>query len=174
MATKSKRAVAALALTAGMSLVGATSTVLTTPWEGNANRAYWDNLGKVWTICNGITGPDVYKGLVLTDQQCNDRRDKLMAEKYLKPLQRCISDFDEGPRSWQMSTLDLAWNIGVGGVCNSGGAAEARQHNWAASCQKYTLYNRAGGRVVPGLDHRRKHGDAKRIGEYDLCVAGLK
>ncbi|MFC7064998.1 hypothetical protein [Brucella rhizosphaerae] len=47
----SKRAKAALASTLG--LVVLTATYLTAPWEGMENHAYYDKLGKVWTVCLG-------------------------------------------------------------------------------------------------------------------------
>jgi len=44
----SKRAKAALA--SGLGLVVMTATYLTAPWEGMENHAYYDKLGKVWTV----------------------------------------------------------------------------------------------------------------------------
>ncbi|MGJ2639760.1 glycoside hydrolase family protein, partial [Salmonella enterica subsp. enterica serovar Paratyphi A] len=64
----SKRAKAALA--SGLGLVAMTATYLTQPWEGTVNRAYWDRLGKVWTICTGET-KGVKPDMVMSDQQCS-------------------------------------------------------------------------------------------------------
>ena len=49
----SKRARAALA--SGLGVVALTVTYLTVPWEDIKTHAYWDNLGKVWTVCAGET-----------------------------------------------------------------------------------------------------------------------
>ncbi|WP_454623470.1 hypothetical protein [Brucella anthropi] len=41
-------------------------------------------------------------------------------------------------------------------------------------CNAMTAFNRAGGKVGEGLRKRRERGDAQRIGELELCLAGLK
>ncbi len=41
------------------------------------------------------------------------------------------------------------------------------------TCEKPTLYNRAGCQVVRGLDLRQKEGDGSRMGEREFCRTGL-
>lgn len=110
-----------------------------------------------------------------------------MEKDYHRPLQKCIKGFDDAPLSVGASMLDLSWNIGVGGVCNSSAAAFMREGiswqqkgngdkakaSFAQACEKLTLYNRAGGQVVRGLDLRRKDGDGSRMGEREFCRTGL-
>lgn len=167
---KSPRAKAALA--SGLGLVAMTATYLTVPWEGVRTTAYWDNLGKVWTVCAGET-KGVEKGDTYTKQQCMDMLSARMEKDYHQPLTKCIGGFDKMPLSVQGTFLDLSWNIGVSGVCNSSAARYARAKDWASACQAVTLYNRAGGQVVRGLDLRRKEGDASRMGEREFCLAGI-
>lgn len=166
----SKRAKAALA--SGLGVVAMTATYLTVPWEVVHTTAYWDNLGKVWTVCAGET-KDVEKGDTYTRQQCMDMLYVRMEMDYHQPLTKCIVGFDKMPLSVQGTFLDLSWNIGVSGVCNSSAARYARAKDWANACQAVTLYNRAGGQVVRGLDLRRKEGDASRMGEREFCFAGI-
>lgn len=180
----SKRAKAALA--SGLGVVAMTATYLTVPWEGVRTTAYWDSLGKVWTVCAGDT-KDVQKGDTHTKQQCMDTLYNRMEKDYHQPLQKCIRGFDDAPLSVGASMLDLSWNIGVGGVCNSSAAtfmrqgislqtsgnADAAKSSYAQTCEKITLYNRAGGQVVRGLDLRRKEGDPSRMGEREFCRTGL-
>lgn len=167
----SKRAKAALA--SGLGLVALTATYLTEPWEDTKNLAYYDRLGKVWTVCTGET-KGVQAGDRYTDAECKQMLYTRLERDYHRPLQKCIADFDAKPISWQASMLDLSYNLGVGATCGSTAASLGRAGRFADSCQAITRFNRAGGRVVEGLRKRRENGDAQRIGELELCLAGLK
>ena len=46
-----------------------TAGAFVAPWEGKRNTAYVDIAG-VLTVCYGHTGPDVHRGLRVTDQEC--------------------------------------------------------------------------------------------------------
>nr|WP_319389260.1 lysozyme [uncultured Cohaesibacter sp.] len=167
----SKRAKAALA--SGMGLVALTATYLVQPWEGTKNLAYWDRFGKVWTVCTGET-KGVKKGDRYTDKECSEMLYKTLEKDYHKPLQRCIEGFDDLPLGLQASMLDLAYNVGHFRVCKSTGAKYARSGSFEKACYAFTAYNRSGGQVLKGLKLRREYGDAKRIGELELCLEGLK
>jgi lysozyme len=183
----STRARKALAAGSGLSVVALTATYLTVPWEAVKPVAYWDALGKVWTVCVGDT-KGVKKGDKYTYDQCMNILYVRMENDYHKPLQKCIKGFDGAPRSVQAAMLDLSWNIGAGGTCNSSAAdwmrkgisqqakgdTDAAKSSYGQTCEKITLWNRAGGQVVRGLDLRRKDGDASRIGEREFCRTGLE
>ncbi|HEV2502317.1 MAG TPA: lysozyme [Mesorhizobium sp.] len=166
----SRRAKAALA--SGLGLVALTATYLAQPWEGKSNVAYWDRLGRVWTICYGET-KGVKPNMRMSDQQCTAALYRRMETDYHQPLTKCIKGFDGKPLSWQAAALDLSWNVGVEAVCRSTAAKRARAGDHIGSCYAMTWFNKAGGEVVDGLDRRRKFGDASRIGELELCLAGL-
>lgn len=170
---RSKRAAAALA--SGLGLVAMTITYLTVPWEGRENRAYWDRIGRVWTICSGDT-LNVKPGMVLSDKQCDAKTYERMERDYHQPLRRCVKGFDRMPISVQAALLDLSWNMGVGTVCKSTAARRARSGDYPGACEAVTWFNKGGRprKVVPGLVHRRENGDARRMGEYELCMEGLK
>ncbi|KAB2674862.1 lysozyme [Brucella sp. MAB-22] len=166
----SKRAKAALA--SGLGLVALTATYLTAPWEGMENQAYYDKLGKVWTVCLGET-KDVKKGDYYTDKQCREKLITRLENDFRQPLRKCIRTFDQAPISVQASMLDLSYNIGTGAACKSTAARRMSERQWRAACNAMTAFNRAGGKVVDGLKKRRELGDAQRIGELELCLAGL-
>lgn len=169
--SRAKNALAAAAA-AGLSLVAFTSLMLTQPWESKRNVAYWDAIGHVWTVCYGET-KGVKQGDHYTDQQCLDMLRTRMTADYEQPLRWCIANFDKEPFSVRASFLDLAWNVGVGAVCTSTAAKRAEAGDWPGACEAMTRFNKAAGKVVKGLDLRRKEGDAVRIGERELCLAGL-
>ncbi len=166
----SKRAKAALA--SGMGLVALTATYLTAPWEGMEKHAYYDKLGRVWTVCLGET-KGVQKGDYYTDRQCREKLITRLENDFRQPLRKCIRTFDQAPISVQASMLDLSYNIGTGAACKSTAARRMSERQWRAACSAMTAFNRAGGKVVEGLKKRRELGDAQRIGELELCLAGL-
>ncbi|TCN30359.1 lysozyme [Sinorhizobium americanum] len=171
MSKRAKTALAA-AIAAGMSVVAFTASTLTIPWEGKENVAYWDPLGKVWTVCYGET-LGVKRGDRYTDAECMQMLLKRMGRDYEVPLKACIDKFDAMPFSVRASFLDLSWNVGVAAVCRSTAAKRAMARNWAGACEAMTWFNKAAGRVVRGLDLRRKEGDTTRIGEREICLAGI-
>lgn len=168
MASKRAKAV----LTSGLGLVALTATYLTAPWEGMENQAYYDKLGKVWTVCLGET-KGVQKGDYFTDKQCRNKLIMRLENDFRQPLRKCIRTFDQAPISVQASMLDLSYNIGTGAACKSTAARRMSDRQWRAACNAMTAFNRAGGKVVEGLKKRRELGDAWRIGELELCLAGL-
>lgn len=167
---KSKRAKAALAGAVGA--IALATTALIQPWEGLVLSSHWDRYAKKWDICYGETkgiGPN----MTFTRAQCESMLSERVTRDFYKPLTRCIAEFDKKPVSWQAATVSLAYNVGVGAVCSSTAATLARQGKYKESCRAMTRFNRAGGQVVSGLVKRRTNGDASRIGEQELCEAGL-
>lgn len=167
--------------TAGWSLIpGATPddvvlarTALVRPWEGRELKAYYDTIANppVWTVCDGDT-KNVRPGLVETPEGCDKRLDERL-KQFRKPLVKCHPDWEHAPLSWRASMLSLTYNAGVQAGCASTAAKLGRQNKWLESCEAATVWNRAGGKVIAGLVARREMGDRWRIGENELCVAGL-
>jgi lysozyme len=172
MSTKRAKQAIAIALAAGMSVAGATATILTKPWESKENVAYWDAIGKVWTVCFGET-EGVKPGDRYTDAECETMLLTRMEADYLQPLRRCLAGFDAFPFTVKIAFVDLGYNVGTGAVCKSTAGRRAVAKDWAGACEAMTWFNKAGGKVIRGLDLRRKEGDATRIGEREICLAGL-
>lgn len=147
---------------------------LVSPWEGRELRAYPDPAtgGKPWTICNGDT-KGVKPGMVETPAGCDARLVRRMAE-FRAQLVGCIPGFDKKPLSWRAMMNSLAYNIGTGAACRSTAARLGIAGRYVESCQAATAFKRANGRVFVGLVNRREMGDARRIGEGELCVSGLQ
>lgn len=154
--------------------VALASAYLVQPWEGRSLVAYLDKLAKppVWTICDGDT-TDVRAGTIETPEGCNKRLAVKMERDYRPPLVKCIDGWNGKPLSWRGMMISLGWNIGTGAACNSTAARLGRVGLYRASCEAATAFNKAGGRVYIGLVNRREMGDAKRIGEAELCVTAL-
>ncbi len=148
--------------------------VLVKPWEGRSLRAYLDTIAKppVWTICDGDT-TNVKPGMVETPDGCDKRLATKIVRDYRARLTACIANWSAAPLSWRAMMNSLAWNIGTGAACGSTAARLGRAGRWLESCTAATAFNRAGGRMVVGLARRRGMGDASRIGEGELCAAGV-
>lgn len=146
---------------------------LNKPWEGRVLHAYPDPAtgGKPWTICDGDT-EGVKPGMVETPAGCDKRLARRMMQ-FRSELVACIPAFAAKPLSWRAMMNSLAWNLGPGRVCGSTAAELGRRGRYAESCKAAIVYNRAAGRVMIGLKKRREFGDASRIGEQELCEAGL-
>lgn len=118
-------------------------------WEGLRLTAYRDAVG-VWTIGYGHTGPDVYPGKKITEQEANDLFDKDLAkfEKYVdKPQWAWLNDN-------QFSALvSLAFNVGSFQAGLSG-LLDSKQEQKAAD--RILQYNKANGIELPGLIARRR------------------
>ena len=144
----SKVKVAAGGLAAVMALV----TGLVVKYEGSRNEAYWDPWGKVWTICEGHTGPDVRKGVVYSDEQCEFLRNKDIAEANAE-VKRCLPM----PMLVQVEAAltDGVYNIGPKLVCGSTLQRKALANDWPGACAELHRWDKAGGRVLPGLTRRR-------------------
>lgn len=154
---------------------------LTKGWEGRALTAYLDRIPKPprWTICDGDTD-NVKAGMVETNAGCDKRLAIKIERDYRSKLVKCVPDWGRQPLSWRAAAIDLSWNLGPAGVCNSSSVreiinatAEKREPNYNKVCEDLTKFNRSSGRVITGLVLRREMGDASRIGEGELCVSGL-
>lgn len=146
-----------------VALALAIATPFIAEWEGKRNGVYFDAVG-VPTICYGHTGPEVKKGLWYNDEQCKAilRAD---IEKHVAPVLRCAPVLKDHP--WPLAaSASLAFNIGPGAFCRSSAAAAFNRGDFAHACDRFLVWNRAGGRELPGLTRRR-------IAERDLCRRGL-
>lgn len=121
-------------------------------WESYRPAAYDDGVG-VSTIGFGST-----KGV-----QRGDRTDPVRA------VQRLARDADETARAISLCIGDvplyqhefdayvsLAYNIGVTAFCGSTLNKKLQQREYEAACNEILRWNRAGGKVLPGLVKRRQ------------------
>lgn len=127
-------------------------TGLVMHYEGSRNHAYWDPYGKVWTICEGHTGPDVREGTVYTDAQCEAIRDRDIAIANAS-LKRCLT-MPMLPQI-EAALTDGVYNIGPRLVCGSTLERKAEANDWPGACAELRRWDKAGGRVLPGLTRRR-------------------
>lgn len=126
-------------------------------FEGCELKAYADAGRGVLTVGYGHTGPDVYDGLVINDAQA------------VALLTQDVRKFERGvagalaPRGVLSRTtanefaamVVLAFNIGVQNFQISSVLRHHAAGNRRAAADAFLLWNKAGGRVLPGLVRRR-------------------
>jgi len=109
--------------------------------------------GDPWTIGWGSTGPEIRKGVVWTQQQCDDR----FAE-HLDEFARKVSNLlgDTPTTQCQFDAMvSFAYNLGVGNLSSSTLLKKHRAGDYEGAAAEFARWNKAAGKVLPGLTRRR-------------------
>lgn len=122
--------------------------------EGVRTRAYQDSVG-IWTIGVGHTSaagePHVSAGMLITPAQV----DSILADD-LWQFEAAVNSLGLTFADHEFDALaSLAFNIGAGAFRGSTVARRLSMHNKPGAADAMLMWNKAGGRVVPGLDARR-------------------
>ena len=130
--------------------------------EGLRLRTYKDIVG-VPTFCYGETQGAVM-GRTYTKAQCDELLLKRLDE-FAGKVEACI----KRPMSDKtlMAFTSFSYNVGSAGACKSTAYRLYNAGDFAGGCRAMAAWNRAGGRVIPGLTARRDR-------EVKLCLEGLK
>jgi lysozyme len=142
-------------------LACATAAPMVIQWEGWERKSYADIVG-VWTACAGTTR-GVKPNTTYSDAQCQSLAARELVE-YGAAIAPCLPE--EMPVETRAAFVSAAYNIGTGAFCSSSMSRKAKAGDLRGACDALLLWNRAGGRVVKGLDNRRRE-------ERKLCLEGL-
>ena len=147
----------------------AIACVFTVPHEGTVHTAYPDPAthGEPWTICQGHT-QGVKKGDTATDEQCHSylMQDMRAASSIVA---RCI----HVPLNVNQAAAfyDSVFNVGPSVVCGSTLQYFANEGNITAACNQLPRWNKAAGRIWPGLTSRRM--DARELCLYPPATSQM-
>lgn len=148
-----------------IAVAGAAAAALMTPfvagWEGKSNDPYQDIVG-VWTVCHGETRVAMQH---YTDAECADMLADGLAD-FAEPVLERNPNLRDRPYQLAAAT-SLAYNIGPSAYRGSTAARRFAAGDYAGGCEALTWWNKAGGRVVRGLQNRRQ-------AEYRLCMTDLR
>lgn len=173
MATVNKKAAFAASTAAMASFVIGMAVNQAEPWEGMVYRAYKDIAG-IMTVCMGHTGPDIVIGKTYSDAECRALAFADM-KRELDIVLTCSPHLLWHPI---IAIAIGAWSYNLGGnrYCTSSLRIAFDKGDFEAGCDAMGLYTKARVNgvltVVEGLRLRR-YGDARRIGEIELCKASL-
>ena len=128
--------------------------------EAFRSRAYDDGVG-VQTIGFGTTA-GVKPGDTITVERALIRLGQDVGV-FEQEMRRCIGDVPLYQHEWD-AYVSLAYNIGYGGFCKSTIVRRLKQSppDYAGACEAILMWNKAGGKVWPGLVKRRQ-------AEYQQC-----
>ena len=126
--------------------------------EGTVNKTYKD-IGGVLTYCTGATENAIW-GKTYTNDECKAQLDKDLA-RHADGVMSCIKvPLTDGQK---VAFVDVAYNIGIGAFCGSSMLRKANAGDMIGACDSLLLWNKAGGKVIPGLTARRQR-------ERELCL----
>ena len=140
------------------------ATPMTANFEGLWLTAKPDKLAyNLPTVCYGET-EGVRIGDTYTKAQCLDMLENKLP-RYIKSVAKCIT----APISPETLAAfgSFTYNVGEAGACRSTAIRLYNAGDGVGACNALMAWNRAGGKVVPGLTNRRN-------AERKVCLAGLK
>ncbi|NDG19385.1 MAG: lysozyme [Betaproteobacteria bacterium] len=141
-----------------------TKDVLIKPFEGLAKLLPDGNVtsypdpgtrGHPWTIGYGSTGPEIQPGTVWTMQQCEDALDHHINYFYAGICKLSPTFSNATPRRIAAIT-SWAYNCGLGNYRISTLKKRVDAGDWEGAATECLKWNKAAGRVLPGLTRRRK------------------
>jgi len=140
------------------------TNVLIKPFEGYAKRlpngdccAYPDPAtgGDPWTIGYGSTGRDIRQYTVWTKEQAEDALQKHVRYFTSGLVKLSPSLLQATPRRFA-AVISWAYNCGLGNYRISTFKKRIDASNWEGAAIECVKWNKAAGRVLPGLTRRRQ------------------
>ena len=130
--------------------------------EGEVLQGYLDPVG-VATKCYGDT-TDVVVGREYSREECLQSLEAQLIA-HAEPVLACTPSLQGHPHQLA-AAVSLAYNIGAKAYCRSTVAKRFNEGKWPEACAAFSMWNKAGGRVLKGLVRRRAN-------ERNLCEQGL-
>lgn len=153
----------AKAKAAGIVLASASLVTLISNFEAVKLTTYRDIIG-IPTVCAGITDPDIaIMGKTYTKAEC-EAFDRGEIEGHGSDAMACINTRVTQKEFESYSSLN--YNIGARNFCGSTLIKKLNSGDHVGACQEILRWNKAGGKVVAGLDNRRRS-------EFRLCMDGI-
>lgn len=109
--------------------------------------------GDPWTIGWGSTGPDIRKGVVWTQQQCNDRFSEHLAQ-FAQGVSKALGGAPTTPHQFD-ALVSFAYNVGLANLESSTLLKKHKAGDFNGAAAEFARWNKAAGKVLPGLTKRR-------------------
>lgn len=109
--------------------------------------------GDPWTIGWGSTGPGIQRGTIWTQAQADARFD-VDVQKFAAKVSDLIGDAPTTPGQFG-AMVSFAYNVGTGNLASSTLLRMHKAGDYAGAAAQFARWNKAAGRVMPGLTRRR-------------------
>jgi GH24 family phage-related lysozyme (muramidase) len=109
--------------------------------------------GDPWTIGWGTTGTDVKPGVIWTQQQCDDRLTNDLTS-FAAKVSGVLGSATTSQHQFD-ALVSFAYNVGVGNLSSSTLLKLHKAGDFAGAQQQFARWNKAAGKVLPGLTRRR-------------------
>jgi GH24 family phage-related lysozyme (muramidase) len=109
--------------------------------------------GDPWTIGWGSTGPDIKKGVVWTQQQCDDRFEEHL-NQFGASVAKLIGNAPTTQHQFD-AMVSFAYNLGAGNLGSSTLLKKHKAGDFKGAAAEFARWNKAAGKVLPGLTKRR-------------------
>ena len=130
--------------------INAAGLALIKEFEGCRLEAYRDAVG-IWTIGYGSTGPHVHPNSRIAPQEA-----EALLLSDLERFERAVDEAAPHATDNQFAAMvALAFNIGISALLRSTVLREHKAGNHEAAARAFSLWDKAGGRVLAGLVRRR-------------------
>lgn len=105
----------------------------------------------ILTIGYGSTGSHVKEGMVITEAQAEE-----LLRSDLRRFEDAVAEAAPSATENQFSAMvSLAFNIGIGAFLKSTVLRKAKAGEHVAAAEAFKMWNKGGGKVLPGLVKRR-------------------
>ena len=109
--------------------------------------------GDPWTIGWGSTGPDITPGVVWTQQQCDDRFSEHLTS-FAAGVSNAVGSAATTQHQFDAMT-SFAYNVGLANLQSSTLLRMHKAGNYTGAQGQFGRWNKAAGKVLPGLTRRR-------------------
>jgi lysozyme len=120
-------------------------------WEGRVYTPYQD-IGGVWTVCAGITGPAVVPGKTYTLDDCK-ALESVEIERHGRGVAACVTAPVTQKRYESLALF--AYNVGIHGACKSTTVRLLNEGKTYEGCEALLMWSKVKGNFVRGLWNRR-------------------
>jgi len=136
--------------------------IFTPPMEGRVKTTYRDFGNGVLTYCDGATENAIW-GKTYTTAECDAQLDRDLTRHAIGVMSCTTANLTDGQK---VAYTDFAYNVGIAAYCSSTVARKANAGDVRGSCDALLMWNRAAGKVWPGLTRRRE-------AERQICLKGI-
>jgi len=109
--------------------------------------------GDPWTIGWGSTGPDIKKGTVWTQQQCDSRFQEHLGQ-FAQGVSKALGGAATSQHQFD-AMVSFAYNVGLGNFGSSTLLKKHKAGDYKGAAAEFARWNKAAGKVLPGLTKRR-------------------